>query len=393
MPERPGGLLALPSGLLALPAPGDRTVAALDRKLALLSLRALLTAPLSGFSTEVRRAILHLRPLLSALLRDAGPALVQATLSPEVLTPLLVWQAGAASPEALLRAAMPALLLGLAQLGAAREGLLWDLPIPQILVGDRLLSGPFDGLYVIHDRAELRVDGRFVRPGELPGPTALHALSPTLSLALTDPNPLAMVEDHPDKAGNALDLGGREPGVWVEALREALALVRLALPEWHAELSVSLRRLVPVGYEPERHLSASYREAPSQAYLTLHPDPLTLAEAIVHETQHGKLNRLLWFDAVLENGHSTWTSSPVRPDMRPLMGVLLAAHAFVPVAAMHARLAGHDLAAAARFAERRAEVREQNARALATLWEKGQLTPTGRGVMDALQALHAASAP
>src|SRR5207253_1395186 len=72
-------------------------------------------------------------------------------------------------------------------------------------------------------------------------------------------------------------------------------------------------------------------------------NPLAMAEAIVHGTQHGKLNALTWLDPVLENGHTEWSPSPVRPDLRPLMGVLLAAHAFVPVAALHARLAeqGH----------------------------------------------------
>ena len=118
-----------------------------------------------------------------------------------------------------------------------------------------------------------------------------------------------------------IDLGGRSPAQWVEALGAALSLVEQALPGWMAELPVSLRRIIPVGWEPERHLSASYREAPGLCYLTLHPDPLTLAEAIVHETQHGKLGVLLHLDPVLHNGRTTWTQSPVRPDLRPLMGV------------------------------------------------------------------------
>ena len=66
-------------------------------------------------------------------------------------------------------------------------------------------------------------------------------------------------------------------------------------------------RVVPVGFHAEQHLSASYREAPGLVYLTLHPSPLTLAEAIIHETQHVKLNALSWLDPISHNGHSEWS--------------------------------------------------------------------------------------
>ena len=176
---------------------------------------------------------------------------------------------------------------------------------------------------------------------------------------------------------------------WGTALGEALALIDL-LPSWRGELDALGVRLLPVGFEPERHLSASYREAPGIVYLTLHPSRLTLAEALVHECQHGKLNLLTWLDPVLKNGQTTWTPSPVRPDLRPLMGVLLAAHAFVPVAALHAALeeSDHPLAKTPTFGRRKAEVLSGNARALEILDRLADPTPTGRRVLDALHALH-----
>jgi HEXXH motif-containing protein len=114
-----------------------------------------------------------------------------------------------------------------------------------------------------------------------------------------------------------------------------------------------------------------------------------LAEAIVHESQHGKLNTLRWLDPVLENGDATWTSSPVRPDMRPLMGVLMAVHAFVPVAALHQRLRelDHPLA----DPERRAQVIAGNADGLVTLRELAKPTALGKRVIAALEELHAAT--
>ena len=224
-------------------------------------------------------------------------------------------------------------------------------------------------------------------PEQTPQVPLTHGLHP----ALADTNPLRDIEAHPDKSGNALDLGGHDPADWAARLSEALDLIALALPEWMAEHEQTLHRLLPVGYAPERHFSATYREAPGTAYLSLHPDPLTLAEAIVHEGQHSRLNLLHLFDPILENGATTWTASPVRPDLRPLIGVLLAVHAFVPVAALHARLAAldHPLATTARFAERRAQVLAGNARGLELVATLGQPTPQGRRVIDGLQALHA----
>jgi HEXXH motif-containing protein len=116
-----------------------------------------------------------------------------------------------------------------------------------------------------------------------------------------------------------------------------------------------------------------------------------MAEAIVHETQHGKLNLLSWLDPVLRNGHSCFTESPVRPDPRPLMGVLLALHAFVPVAALHRALAEarHPVAATERFARRRAEVIVANGRSLAALRDLAEPTANGRLVLEGLAQLHA----
>jgi HEXXH motif-containing protein len=112
----------------------------------------------------------------------------------------------------------------------------------------------------------------------------------------------------------------------------------------------------------------------------------------VHETQHGKLNALTWLDPVLVNGHSEWTRSPVRPDLRPLMGVLLALHAFVPVAALHKRLADrqHPISQTEPFARRRREVLATNAESLSIVRSLGKTTRLGDKLIAELAALHAA---
>lgn len=327
--------LALPAAWLCLPAPGDTTLAGLLRKVRLRALRALLSAPAApGMAPPSRAALPRAQVALAARAKADPEGTLAAIGAPDVLPALLCLEAG-------LRPAGPLLEQALAAL----------------------------------------IDGRR---------SPSQSLACGIELALDDSNPLRDVEAHPDKSGNALDLGGQAPEAWVEALDGAWSLLEAALPEWTAERSSTLQRLIPVGFAPERHFSATYREAPGLAYLSLHPDPLTLAEALVHEGQHSRLNLLHLFDPVLENGATTWTASPVRPDLRPLIGVLLAVHAFVPVAALHARLAaaGHPLTETARFAERRRQVLSGNQRGVELIRALGSPTRLGARLVGELLALH-----
>src|SRR6185436_4142373 len=99
-------------------------------------------------------------------------------------------------------------------------------------------------------------------------------------------------------------------------------------------------------YDDHKHLSASYQEAIGTIYLTLHPNLMTMAEAVIHEFSHNKLNALFELDELLENAYWPLYTSPVRPDPRPLHGVVLAVHAFQPVARLYERMtdAGHPRA-------------------------------------------------
>jgi HEXXH motif-containing protein len=388
--------VTLPEGLLVLPGPSDRRFADLVRKLRLLALRDLLGRDRSGLTAPVARALPGFQAALFVAARARAAATIDAIGAQDVLPRLLSMHAGVAEPDAMIRSAAPIVLSTLARpRGAMAETVLWDVPLSQLPIADGLAR--FDpsarGLVAGPSGVEVRLaNGENVTLAELPAETTLHAIpGASARLALHDANPLAMLEDHPDKQGNAISLGGRDPSEWTRALADAIELVRIALPTVHAELALSLARVVPVGYEPERHLSASYREAPGLVYLTLHPSVLTLAEAIVHETQHGKLNVLSFFDPALTNGRTTWTPSPVRPDLRPLSGVLLAVHAFVPVAALHLRLAelGHPISTTPEFATRREQVLAGNERGLRIVRELGERTPIGREILDALERVHA----
>jgi HEXXH motif-containing protein len=388
---------SLPPAFLTLPLPGQSSLPGLVRKLRLIAVRRLATADGRALPPAQRRAFSDLQRLLPRILKTSPAAVLAAVGAPDVLPQLLCLGVGIRPTEQLLAEAVPHML---AALRTAPEAVIWPGPVHRICDPARGIARTYDppAALLVLDPTGLRVeDGAGAREdwGDGPSGGAFLALGHTAGdLGLVDTNPLSMLEEHPDKDGNALDLGGRSAEEWQGALGEALAVIQAAVPAWAEDLPLVLRRAVPVGWYPEMHLSASYREAPGLIYMSLHPSTLTLAEAIVHECQHGKLNVLFWMDEVLLNGRTTWTPSPVRPDLRPLIGVLLAVHAFVPVAAMHRELSRleHPLAAGPEFARRRAQVLASNLRGLEILEELSEPTAIGARLLADLRRLHDACA-
>lgn len=214
---------------------------------------------------------------------------------------------------------------------------------------------------------------------------------PGLHLALADNNPLSEFEAHPDKQGNTLDLGDKPAAAWLDPLREAIRLIDEHLPHLGQELRLTVQLLVPVGYEPERHLSASYQEAVGLLYLTLHPNAMTMTEAVIHEFQHNKLNAAFGLDPLIVNAFSPLYASPVRPDPRPLHGVVLAVHAFQPVARLYEAMcaAGHPLSRNPAWLQRFADVVRLNHEGATTVLNHAEPTPSGVGLLAEMRALDA----
>jgi hypothetical protein len=220
--------------------------------------------------------------------------------------------------------------------------------------------------------------------------SAFPKLETRFVLSLADSNPMSDFEAHPDKKGNQLSLGDTAVEGWLETMVAALRVVAEGMPGIYREMSLIHQQFIPVGTDAEKHLSASYQESVGTVYMTLHPQLLTMVEAIIHEFQHNKINMLFHVDPVLENAFFPLFSSPVRPDPRPLHGVLLAAHAFVPVAELYRRLVMEEnpLSRRGGFMERFEQIIASNTAALDVLVSHAKPTRLGQAVIDEMVSLN-----
>jgi len=397
---------SLPSAFLTLPPSGDKTAKTLCKKVRLVALRELLTVSAASLGPRANAGMTRIQAGVQRLVKEEPAGLLDVIGMPDIQVPLLVMASGLRGPETILPSLIPSLLTGLTSVKSSLdEALLWEHPVeayPATGLGRVLIEGGAKAMLLDPSGLAIeRLDGARIDiggPDFDDGGPIRYEMSPTrvgdgdagVEISLVDSNPLSMEEAHPDKEGNAVTLGDRSMSEWGESIAQALALISETLPGWAEEFRYTTQRILPVGFEPEMHLSASYREAPGIVYMTLHPDPLTMAEALIHETQHGKLNLLSWVDPVLHNAYSAWSESPVRPDLRPIMGVLLAVHAFVPVAALHQRLLeiDHPISRTHRFEERRQEVLAGNAGGLQLVEQIGNPTELGRRVIVGLRTIH-----
>ncbi len=392
---------------LTLPEPGSTTArAVLSRAMGRL-LRELLSAPRSApRGAGVEAAVLA--RMVAAARASAPGALLSALRRPTVGGLLRCLRAEALpAREAVFVALVAQLALELAVAGALAEPVrltrfparLLSLPAHlalELAPGTRALRFERGHLTIEHGGGATPIDLGALARGEAPvghGVQVMrpyHELSGEIVLALADNNPIALVDEHPEKSGNAIDLGGRSPFEWTSSLRAAFARIERHLPELRAEMDLMLFQVVPVGWDAVKHLSASYQEVLGTVYLTLHPSQMTLSEALIHEFSHNKLNALFEIDEVLENAWSPLYASPVRPDPRPLHGVLLAVHAFLPVARLYERMiaAGDPEAQNEAFRARFAAIRKINREGAELVLTEAQPTLAGRGLLDEIHRWH-----
>jgi hypothetical protein len=132
---------------------------------------------------------------------------------------------------------------------------------------------------------------------------------------------------------------------WLKVLRQAYSI--LSTDAAALNLARSFGRLVaPVRSEAvDVHCSVSFSAKPGVLYMSWSPNPLIIAEGMVHEADHQFYDEItrglaLW-SAPLE-AQSCKYLSPWRDDPRPLDGLLTGASAFTRVAELWQRILSSD---------------------------------------------------
>ena len=265
---------------LTLPESGDRTYRTLLRKVRLLGLRHLLELSGDGPFRPLHTVVQHAA-------RRNSRALLQVIGLHDILTPLLCHRAGLCSTELLVREFVPALVVALSRAGLVQESLLWAHPFPRLLDPTRGLvishpAGALEGVVAHPDGVEVRHHTDYTRLDQVQAPferaTRRYAIAPGLHLSLVDTNPLAMVEAHPDKQGNALSR--TDARCLDQGFSGRRRVLKDHLPEWTRALPGAPARHSR-WFEPEPPLSL----VPRGPRGGLHEPALhaPLAEALVHE--------------------------------------------------------------------------------------------------------------
>jgi HEXXH motif-containing protein len=179
-------------------------------------------------------------------------------------------------------------------------------------------------------------------------------------------------------------LDAHQADAWRRQITDAWRLTTERHTAYAHELSTGLSTLVPIA-RSRRIAGASSRAAFGGLALSTKDDAAKLAEVLVHELQHSKLNAFLdLFPLVDDDSEARW-HAPWRTDPRPLTGVLHGIYAFTSVVEFwhveREHLADPDATRKAHldFAYRRHQVRE----AIDNLDHADGLTKFGRRLIEA----------
>ena len=147
-----------------------------------------------------------------------------------------------------------------------------------------------------------------------------------LEVVFDDRDPHRVFVDSPSVPDPLSDVEFKD---WCGQLDRAWTVLVNWDPEYAAELSAGLTSLVPLTREG-RLVGASSSAAFGSIALSEKSSPDELADALVHELQHSKLNAVFEAVALHESGNDRFYA-PWRDDPRPLNGVLHGIYAFTGV--------------------------------------------------------------
>lgn len=229
----------------------------------------------------------------------------------------------------------PASDLQLAARAAARSGR--ELGVVE-LAEDLWLWTPSGGRAIEAGRYELAELGREIAADEHPFPIHLDVWSDSIG------GPFPVDFFHPDEWswGSRRDAGEQDRTKLRGEIRryaEAVSVLLQLLPG-PADWTLAMTSVIIPLYNatPEKFRSGSHGELPGAVYIDLGSGVHRILETLIHETAHQYLRVAEAAGALIEPGHDGRYSSPLRPEPRPLRGILLAYHALAYMCALYGDL-------------------------------------------------------
>jgi HEXXH motif-containing protein len=160
----------------------------------------------------------------------------------------------------------------------------------------------------------------------------------------------------------------------------ALAARRPDVFGWVAAATSVVRPLVPLA---DRARSAHSPSVPGLVEADLDRGPVQTIELVVHETAHLHLRAAEAAGDLVEPGHVGTYASPLRPEPRPLAGILLAYHALAYICAALAEAAEAGVVDAERAGQAVADLARRRDEARTVLDEAGRhLTEAGAAFVE-----------
>lgn len=202
-------------------------------------------------------------------------------------------------------------------------------------------------------------------------------------------NGIPELHDHPPHFPRGADPTWAD----LDLLAQGRALLARLWPEAHADVArvFSAVFVFPLGEANVFSLSSGHLRGSFNASLR---HPVQVADNLIHEGSHTRLQPLFEVDPLLENGDVAEHPSPWRKDLRPLRGLLNGIHAFLAVVELYRRVAPALPESRETARSVQLEQREKLSRAMDTLLTHGRPTEAGRRFLAAMaQAVSALETP
>lgn len=172
----------------------------------------------------------------------------------------------------------------------------------------------------------------------------------------------------------------------LETLENSSQLIEKTLPTWIPEMEELISIIIPlVPQKPGQYASSTNSMASGALFCTATDCPEMLAEMIVHEFSHTRLNIILSEDRIVEENPRVW--SPFTKCNRPLIGLIHGLVAFSGMAKFWREVLSKNCTPYQSVAERRlTNINQQIREAWNQLGSSIPLTTFGKTFLDQLYA-------